>query len=463
MANQDFSQDIAQASISGKSDLYTFFYIRGLRLLNPSGNLTYICSNSWLDVEFGAWLQRFLLDNCQIHFILDNLSRRVFRDAGINTIISVISAKQKRIRDDDMIRFAAFKHPFENSLYIENLMEIEETQKRIEYDDLRINPVSREKLFHEGTNNDDSKYVGSKWGGIFIKAPNIYFKILEEYSDKLVSLIDIAEIKFGVKTGANEFFYAENDSKIIKETGSHHWVNAIRSSRFIKKIKISEDSITHQLLLIDTSSNTVPNDQLKQYIQWGESQNYHSRPTIRNRIPWYSLPNQEYSDFVQSQIINDRFLYTKNRQYPADCVLNQVYLKGPYKNMVDQTLMSLNSSLTAFMTELGGRTALGEGALKIQVVEMSRLKIFDPALIPIDRIGAIIDEMSNRDIRSIFDELQVSADSIDFSNINPLPDRKALDDIIFDALGFTEKEKKELYAGLLELTANRLKKARTFR
>jgi hypothetical protein len=463
MANQDFQQEIDENSVSGKSDLYTFFYIRGLRILNPKGNLTYICSNSWLDVEFGAWLQRFLLDNCQIHFIIDNLSRRVFRDAGINTIISVISAKQKRIRDDDMIRFAAFKLPFENSLYIENLMEIEETQKRIEYADLRINPISREKLRNEGINVDNNRYVGSKWGGIYIKAPNIYFKILEEHGDKLVRLGDIAEIKRGVTTGANEFFYAEKNSKIINETGEQHWINAIRSSRSIKRINISEEAITHKLLFLDENSKIELTNGLKKHIHWGESRNYHTRPTIRNRNPWYSLPYQENSDFVQSQIINDRFLYTKNSKYPADCVLNQVYLKGLYGNMVNQALISLNSSLTAFMTELGGRTALGDGALKVQVVEMSRLNIFDPALIPVNRIDDIIDDLSNRDIKSIFDELQVDPAAGDFTQANPLPDRKALDDIIFDALGFNEKDKKELYAGLLELTANRLKKARTFR
>ena len=54
MAEQDFPDKIDINSISGKSDLYAFFYIRGLRLLNKKGILTFICSNSWLDVDFGA-------------------------------------------------------------------------------------------------------------------------------------------------------------------------------------------------------------------------------------------------------------------------------------------------------------------------------------------------------------------------------------------------------------------------
>ena len=45
--------------------------------------------------------------------------------------------------------------------------------------------------------------------------------------------------------------------------------------------------------------------------------------------------------------------------------------------------------------------------------------------------------------------------------LNPLPDRKALDDIIFDALGLTEEERKEVYWSVAELVKNRLEKARS--
>jgi len=43
----------------------------------------------------------------------------------------------------------------------------------------------------------------------------------------------------------------------------------------------------------------------------------------------------------------------------------------------------------------------------------------------------------------------------------PLPDRKALDDIVFDALGLTEEVRKEVYWAVVELVKNRLDKARS--
>lgn len=44
---------------------------------------------------------------------------------------------------------------------------------------------------------------------------------------------------------------------------------------------------------------------------------------------------------------------------------------------------------------------------------------------------------------------------------NHLPDRKALDDIVFDILGPTEEERQEVYWAVCELVKNRLEKARS--
>ncbi|MEM2919100.1 MAG: hypothetical protein QXY62_06350 [Candidatus Altiarchaeota archaeon] len=43
---------------------------------------------------------------------------------------------------------------------------------------------------------------------------------------------------------------------------------------------------------------------------------------------------------------------------------------------------------------------------------------------------------------------------INGQKLNPLPDRKALFDIVFDALGLTEEERKEVYFAVAELVKN---------
>ncbi|HDS11829.1 MAG TPA: hypothetical protein ENN77_02885, partial [Candidatus Wirthbacteria bacterium] len=59
MVHGDYPKQFANPkAIDAKSDLYAYFYLRALRLLNPGGLLTFICSNSWLDVGYGVWMQK---------------------------------------------------------------------------------------------------------------------------------------------------------------------------------------------------------------------------------------------------------------------------------------------------------------------------------------------------------------------------------------------------------------------
>lgn len=462
MAAQDFPDRISENSISGKSDLYTFFYIRGLRLLNKKGILTFICSNSWMDVEFGAWLQKFLLENCQVYLIIDNLNKRVFRESAINTIISVISAPQPRVKNDDLIRFVAFKIPYESSIYTDNFLSIEDARKRLDIDDLRVNVLTRMQLMEEGwANSEENRYRGSKWGSIYIKAPDIYFTIMEKAKNKLVKLGDIAEIKFGIKSGANEFFYFAINDPRIKLLGEDNFKDIIRSPRELKGIDIDKNWLNYKILYINPSIDILSNPYLFQYIKEGEKRKYHLRPTIKNRIPWYSLPPQALSDIVQGQIINDRFLFCLNQKYYADCVLNLLYLNEEYTNLLYETLLSLNASITILMSELNGRTALGEGALKTQVFELRNLKITDPKLIAkFQDSQNKIKNMMKREIYSVCNEFQLNSyKEIKDKLPDPLPDRKAIDDIVFSALELTSNERKAVYMSLLELTANRLNRA----
>lgn len=80
-----------------------------------------------------------------------------------------------------------------------------------------------------------------------------------------------------------------------------------------------------------------------------------------------------------------------------------------------------------------------------------------------NKIKELIDkEIGSRRINSVFEELGINpAHPIREQTPNPLPDRKALDDIIFDILGLTQDERNEVYWAVCGLVKNRLDKARS--
>src|SRR5690606_3184446 len=81
---------VTPAKIGKRSDVYVYFYLRGLALARENGVFIFITSNSWLDVGYGAGLQEFLLKKARVLEIFDNESKRSFKNADVNTIIAVL-------------------------------------------------------------------------------------------------------------------------------------------------------------------------------------------------------------------------------------------------------------------------------------------------------------------------------------------------------------------------------------
>jgi type I restriction-modification system DNA methylase subunit len=202
-----------------KSDLYVYFYYLGLALLKPRGVFCFISSNSWLDVGFGANLQAFLLKNIEVKAIFDNHAKRSFAEASINTIIAVFTRPEEENLGDKRTRFVAFKKPFKEVITETNLRAIGSAEEKLKTEDFRCVPLTQGELWKEGLTEEETNqaeitgsefighYAGNKWGGKYLRAPDIFFTILEKGKDKLVRLGDVAEVRFGIKTGENVFFY----------------------------------------------------------------------------------------------------------------------------------------------------------------------------------------------------------------------------------------------------------------
>lgn len=71
----------------GTSDIYTYFYELGLKILKDNGILSFITSNKWCRAAYGEPLREFLLKNTQINTYLDFNGVKVFESATVDTSI----------------------------------------------------------------------------------------------------------------------------------------------------------------------------------------------------------------------------------------------------------------------------------------------------------------------------------------------------------------------------------------
>ena len=471
MVRLDFPKDFPpKKKINAQSDLYTYFYIRALRLLNPGGIHTFICSNSWLDVGYGVWLQEFLLKHCPVELIIDNSAKRSFEAADVNTIISIISAPQKKINPRHLVKFTAFKKPFEEAIFTENLLTIEKAQQIISNDIFRVYPVTVKDLYLQGVaavpevtqiEHEEAKtqtYEGDKWGGKYLRAPDIFFTILEKGKDKLVQLGYIAEVRRGFTTGVNDFFYLDNERirewKIEKE----YLKPVIKSPRDAKTILVEPKILKNKIFLCNKSKNELKGTNALRYIEWGEKQKtkdgiyWKDVTSVQGRKYWYGLSAKEPREILWPMIHNDRLACFWNK-YAVE-VDHNLFEITPF-------VPSMFSVITIFFRELYGRSNLGEGALKTEGIDINKFMVLDAQH---DKLSKMFNDIISNEIDSLFKQCGIDPESnipIEDQEPHPLPDRAELDKVVFDALNLTEDERREVYRAVCRLVWNRISKARS--
>ncbi|HEM55955.1 MAG TPA: hypothetical protein ENO30_04240 [Thermodesulfobium narugense] len=414
--------------IDRKSDLYVYFYYQGFSLLRPGGIFTFINSNSWLDVGYGAGLQEFLLKNMKPLFIFDNLKKRSFKQADVNTIIVVIQKPEQKL-DDYTIKFVAFKKPFEEINNAEVIKKIYNASQPIfDDEDFRIYPKTKKELLIEGIEvpeeesgllkleSEQLPYIGNKWGGKYLRAPEIYFKILEKGKGKLVRLGDIAEVKAGIITGNNAKYYRPR----LKEFNKNEYSLVFKSPREVNKILLTENDAVSIIKV-----KNVPFEIRKAPLLWVDLRG-------DKHICHFNKDNLPFEH-------NFYGIFGKNIENKTVCLF-------------------LNSTLVWFFIEVLGRKGLGGGAIRMVRIDLLQLPCLKSLHLDFDKFQGFV----NREIKSVFTELGFDPNKpIREQEPNPLADRKALDDIVFDALGLTEEERKEVYWSVAELVKNRLEKARS--
>jgi len=476
------------AEIGKRAGIHAYFFVHGTKFLKEGGYFGFIVSNSWLDVDYGKGLQEFFLNNYKVVAIIESKVERWFEEADINTCIVILQrCREKKERDENLVRFVYLKKPLRSFIppaqdmwekQVARLNEIDKLKRTIlahsdfyENEELRIYPKSQKELWEEGFDPEEGKYVGAKWGK-YLRAPEIFFKILEKGKDKLVPLKKVAYVRFGIKTGANEFFYlTEEEIKrrgIEKEFWMHqdekgNWVPnyVIKSPRECKSIVVDPKDLKYRVLMIHKDKNDLKGTNVLKYIEEGERKGFHKRPTCASRTRWYDLGGQKPPDVIWFKAFNDRVFAPLNT---FDCFSSDRFYAIYIKNSKHKKTMPcvLNSTLAHFVVELWGRVNLGEGALDNMTYEAASMLTINPEKMVLPNKSLDLKHFFSRGIQSCFDELGASSpEEVSLEKIKP--DRRELDKIIMgEILGLTEEEQLEVYRAVVDLVKSRIEKAQSF-
>jgi type I restriction-modification system DNA methylase subunit len=481
---------IIDLKLSGQADMYAYLFLHCAKFLEHDGRMGFITSNSWLDVSYGYVLRKFFLDHFKIIAIVCSWAEPWFHFASVNTIFTIVErCHDENLRKENFVRFVKVRKKLEELIPYRDLA-YEESQRwghidglirKIEYsknpdeqkqisfmedDDFRIRAVKQEYLLKEL----ELEKQFSKWGK-YLRAPDVYFEILEKTKDYLIPLKDLlgTEIRFGIKTGINDFFYLEPTGEKAKRprcknVKSRHWSGDIET-RFLKpvikspkeadKIVIDPKKLRYRLFMCNFSKEELKKRGYQgalKYIEWGEQKktkegvNWPQVPSVKGRKDWWSLGDRQPGSILMQMVNDDRFLVFLNESYTyVDHNLFELSVTAEGARTVAALL---NSSFSALNREIVSRVNLGDGATKTEGVDWkNNVFLFDYSRFTkkhATKILSCFDKLLARPIHPIEKEVKRK-------------DRQEFDKAIFEAIGLDPtRYLKPLYVGLTELVHERL-------
>jgi len=329
-------------------------------------------------------------------------------------LVTAISMGFAAVTFESILSSVAFKRPFEEVILAENLVALE-TQQSIELNDAyRIYPVSVADLLAEGSKTEGegvravSKYAGDKWGGKYLRAPDVFVGLIARKDDLFCSLAEIAVVSGYV-----------HDNNIGDKYPPTRFIKSIRESR---KIGLTQEAT----------------------YQYGVAREGN---------------NRDIADILFARTYGQDHLVLLNM---CRSIGKEFYKITVKKIRARSLALYLNSTFCVLQRELFGVTNLGGGAIKFSGDDLRMflfpLKLIQGFSFPTE------DRFIAREIKSIFEEIGVyplSGTQINEQEPAPLPDRKALDDIVFDALGLSEEERKQVYRAVCQLVWERISKAKS--
>jgi type I restriction-modification system DNA methylase subunit len=522
--------------LSGRSDLHIYFWPHACKLLPEGGYFGFLTSSSWLEVEYGFHLQRWILQNFELVAVLESICEPWFTGARVATSVTILrrcSDQAKRAKN--LVRFVQLRKPLmellendgtetgrqEAAERLHNL--IESTTEDVRTADYRILVVSQQKLWDDGcklgetatdteedTQHEDVArlheetsayqtgvgYLGGKWG-VYLRAPDLYFELMEKYGARFTPLGKIAEVRYGVKSGCDDFFMPlEITQEALQETdptefkrryrcdrnevakdkirivragdGSEHPIEAsflkpvFIPEDWLKNILIPRDQLRQKLLWVSERKATLKGKHVLKYLLYGEHETFGDGEVVPEKPSCKSRPNAWY-DLTES--IGTQLLLPKGQQYgnivfytakPMLCNSRVYNITAPKLETEKLAAAVLNSTLAALWRSLYSRALGREGAADIMVVDVKMMPVPDWRKADkqvLKRLEDTLDEITGRQIQPFLETAFAECKSykeaeavknavVDFPGELQSADRQKLDDAVLELIGIRNPEER---------------------
>ena len=291
----------------------------------------------------------------------------------------------------------------------------------------------------------------------------------------LRALRDVASVRRGITTGANEFFYVSTADahEVHSPTPNHQLLTAVEdfagerreiesellspvifSLKEIPGILLERVDARRMLFNCSLAGDALSGTRALEYIKSGERAGYNRRATCASRQPWYSVARgMKPAPLIFPSKVGERWVVALNRAGVFED--KKLYGIFPLHDVSELVLAALlNSTWARYYAELTCRQMTGAQAIAdIDVAVAERIMLPDPRELSTaikKKLEAALLALSRRPVYSVFEEVTRA-------------DRRRLDAVTLEAIGFDKKSQREavrdrIYKALTGLVRARLSK-----
>lgn len=396
----DFDRNFDISSIERKfglklsrlTNIYSLFFMQATSFIKNNGKMAFITPSEFFYTGYGEDLKKFLLRNWTIEaFILVDFSKVVFNDVLTTAVITLLSKNPpqndhmvKFIRvlewpDDNEVLMTAVAHGIVNSHFI------------------TLNQIRQNEL-------DPSE----KWQSCFEECGNSTFL------QKLVPLSKIATVDRGIATGHNDFF-------AITQKDAAKWKI---EEKFLRPVVSKSRSIScYDFELQDYEKQRLenervfllycfeePSENLRKYLEYGESIGTHKRFLTSHRTPWYSMEKGKVAPIWATVFSRGRMRFIFNK---SNC-FNLTTFHGIFPYFQDEIMQKaflayLNSNLFRDI-QVTKRREYGGGLHKFEPRDLEKLPVIDVTKLPVEdlkKLSDLFDKLCNASRISVKNEEKV--------------------------------------------------------
>lgn len=410
----------------GRGDLASACILRALRFARPGARVALVVSSALLDAGYAATLWRLVARVGKVLALIDAPQERWFADAAVNAVILLV----ERTPSDADSEVTLARLSTSTRAAARRVSCLGDLPAAAE---VRVVPGDRPASWAAG-----------------LRASRSWFDLEELSRGAMVPLGELAEVRRGVTSGANEVFYLTRER--ASELGLEKELLAplVRSprERGAETILVDPARTEHVALVCPVAAEALARyPVVSGYLRQHEA--CATRPTLRARSPWWALPVNPARLFL-TKAYAARFV---QRLAPVPVVADQrVYSVHPRASLhVDLLAAVLNSTFTAFALESLGRASLGEGALEWTVADAATLPVLDPR-----RLGA---EARKRALAALAECAKRPVGDVE--NERDRADRRALDQAIASVAEGVGGVLPEVHEALVASVRNRAARARS--